>query len=100
MSVPACLKRAGGRPCVTRGFPSTAMPSWISPGIERFCGLDATASKLLRQAVERFRLSMRAYGRIRKVARTVADLAGHDAIQVGDVALALQFRTADGPYGG
>ena len=43
---------------------------------------------------------MRAYGRIRKVARTVADLAGHDAIQVGDVALALQFRTADGPYGG
>ena len=75
MSAPACLKRAGGRPC-------------------------ATASKLLRQAVERFRLSMRAYGRIRKVARTVADLAGHDAIQVGDVALALQFRTADGPYGG
>ena len=63
-------------------------------------GLDSTASKLLRQAVERFRLSMRAYGRIRKVARTVADLAGHDAIQVEDVALALQFRTADGPYGG
>lgn len=82
------------------GLPFHCNAQLDQPGIERFCGLDATASKLLRQAVERFRLSMRAYGRIRKVARTVADLAGHDAIQVGDVALALQFRTADGPYGG
>ena len=82
------------------GLPFHCNAQLDQPGIERFCGLDATASKLLRQAVERFRLSMRAYGRIRKVARTVADLAGHDAIQVEDVALALQFRTADGPYGG
>ena len=43
---------------------------------------------------------MRGYGRIRKVARTVADLAGHEAIEAQDVALALQFRTADGFYGG
>ena len=69
-------------------------------GVERFCRLDAAAAKLLRQAVNRFRLSMRGYGRIRKVARTVADLAGHEAIEAQDVALALQFRTADGFYGG
>lgn len=70
------------------------------PGVERFCTLDAAATRLIRQAVERFHLSMRAYGRIRKVARTVADLAGHEAIQAQDVALALQFRTADGSYWG
>lgn len=43
------------------GLPFHCNAQLDQPGIERFCGLDATASKLLRQAVERFRLSMRAY---------------------------------------
>jgi len=66
--------------------------------IETFCGLEPDAKKLLHQAVERFHISMRTYGRIRKVARTIADLAGHERIQTGDVAQAIQFRNVDGRY--
>ena len=82
------------------GLPFHCNAQLDQPGVERFCTLDTAAAKLLRQAVERFRLSMRGYGRIRKVARTAADLAGHEAIQAQDVALALQYRTLDGAYWG
>ena len=69
-------------------------------GIERFCAMDESAKKLLHQAVERFHVSMRAYGRILKVARTVADLSGHGRILPQDVAQAIQYRNADGKYWG
>ena len=42
--------------------------------------------------------SMRAYGRIRKVARTLADLAGHELLELADVAQAIQLRNLDGQY--
>lgn len=67
-------------------------------GMERFCQLSAEAKTLLHQAVERFHISMRTYGRIRKVARTIADLAGHDLIETTDIAQAIQFRNVDGRY--
>ncbi|MEG1358053.1 MAG: YifB family Mg chelatase-like AAA ATPase [Clostridia bacterium] len=67
-------------------------------GVESFCVLDAAAKNLLHQAVERFHISMRTYSRIRKVARTIADLAGHTAIQAQDVAQAIQYRNVDGRY--
>ena len=67
-------------------------------GIERFCQMEPQAKTLLHQAVERFHISMRTYGRIRKVARTIADLSGHDIIQTSDVAQAIQFRNVDGRY--
>jgi len=67
-------------------------------GIERFCIMTADARKLLHQAVDRFHISMRTYGRIRKVARTIADLAGHNLIEVNDIAQAIQFRNVDGRY--
>ena len=41
---------------------------------------------------------MRAYGRIRKVARTIADLGEHDQLEVQDVAQAIQLRNLDGQY--
>lgn len=66
--------------------------------MERFCVMDATAQALLRQAVERFQISMRTYGRIRKVARTLADLAGREQISRDDVAQAIQFRNVEGRY--
>lgn len=66
--------------------------------METFCQLDSDAKKLLQQAMERFHISMRTYGRIRKVARTIADLAGHEKIQTADVAQAIQFRNVDGRY--
>ena len=67
-------------------------------GIEKYCQMEPSARTLLHQAVERFHISMRTYGRIRKVARTIADLAGHDLIQTADVAQAIQYRNVEGRY--
>ena len=60
--------------------------------IDRHCAPDAAAEKLLRQAIERLHLSARAYHRILKVARTIADLAGSDTIATAHVAEAIQYR--------
>lgn len=67
-------------------------------GLERHCVLTPDARRLLHQAVDRFHISMRAYDRIRKVARTLADLAGHDGIEPDDIAQAIQFRNVEGRY--
>ena len=67
-------------------------------GIECFCQMTPDAKKLLHQAVERFHISMRAYTRIRKVARTIADLAKRDLIESIDISQAIQFRNVDGRY--
>ena len=80
------------------GLPFHCNAQLDQQGIERYCGLDAMAAVILRQAVERFHITMRTYGRIRKVARTVADLADHDRIEAQDVILAIQFRNVDGRY--
>ncbi|MBU6283129.1 YifB family Mg chelatase-like AAA ATPase [bacterium] len=63
--------------------------------IDRHCPLDAGGERLLETAVERLGLSARAFSRVRKVARTVADLSGRDGIEAGDVAEALQYRVLD-----
>ncbi|MCI5847414.1 MAG: YifB family Mg chelatase-like AAA ATPase [Clostridiales bacterium] len=67
-------------------------------GIEQYCQMQPGAKTLLRQAVERFHLSMRTYGRIRKVARTLADLNGHELIETADIAQAIQFRNVNGQF--
>ncbi len=58
----------------------------------RYCGLDGAAVRLLNSAVLKMSLSARGYDRVRKVARTVADLAGEHEIRAGHLAEALQFR--------
>jgi len=67
-------------------------------GVEKYCILSPEANALLHRAVEQFHISMRAYGRIRKVARTLADLAGREKLEVQDVAQAIQLRNLDGQY--
>lgn len=58
----------------------------------RTCTLDGDATKLLGAAISRLMLSARGYDRVRKVARTIADLAGSDRIGAEHIAEALQFR--------
>ncbi|MFZ1654423.1 MAG: YifB family Mg chelatase-like AAA ATPase [Candidatus Moraniibacteriota bacterium] len=63
--------------------------------IEKYCMLDEAGQALLRQAVEHYHLSPRAYTRILKTARTIADLAGAEAIADRHLAEALQYRFRD-----
>jgi magnesium chelatase family protein len=58
----------------------------------RHCAIDRDGMRLLKSAIRRMALSARGYDRVRKVARTIADLAGSDPITADHVAEALQFR--------
>ncbi len=63
--------------------------------IDRICVPDAAGEALLRQAMGRLNLSARAYHRVLKVARTIADLASSDSIASAHVAEAVQYRRLD-----
>ena len=60
--------------------------------VQMFCQLDETGKNLMRAAVQQMNLSARAYHRVLKLARTIADLAGSHAIEVPHLAEALQYR--------
>ena len=60
--------------------------------IRQFCQLDATGTNLLKAAMQQMQLSARAYHRILKLARTIADLAGVPHIQTAHIAEAIQYR--------
>ena len=64
-------------------------------GLRRWCQLSPSVGRLLRDAVGRAGLSARAYDRVLRVARTIADLEGDDAIREEHVAEALQYRVLD-----
>ena len=63
--------------------------------IKKFCEIDEASQKLLEMAIDRFGLSARAYTRILKVARTIADLEGQVNIQPVHLSEAIQYRTLD-----
>jgi magnesium chelatase family protein len=60
--------------------------------IARYCALDPPGQRLLAAAITRLSLTARGYERTRKVARTIADLAGADRIGADHIAEALHFR--------
>ena len=59
------------------------------------CSLNAEGSELLKNAMQQLNLSARAYHKILKISRTIADLVGSQEIQTQHVAEAIQYRCLD-----
>lgn len=68
--------------------------------IRHFCQVSDDTKSLLRSAITQLNLSARAYDRILKLARTIADLVGQDDIQTPHVAEAIQYRSLDRKFWG
>ena len=63
--------------------------------MEKYYELDETSQNLIKTAMEKLNLSARAYDRILKVARTIADLELHDTVNSSHIAEAIQYRSLD-----
>jgi magnesium chelatase family protein len=65
--------------------------------LKQHCGLDDSSQDLLRKAIVHLKLSGRAYDRILKVARTIADFSGAPTITAAHIGEAIQYRALDRP---
>ncbi|NIA23255.1 MAG: YifB family Mg chelatase-like AAA ATPase [Proteobacteria bacterium] len=63
--------------------------------VDKYCKLDNESENLLQTAIKRFGFSARAYNRILKVSRTIADLEGEENIRPAHVSEAIQYRSLD-----
>jgi magnesium chelatase family protein len=78
-----------------RGTPATANARMSHAQIRTHISLDSTLGDLLQQAMEQLGLSARAYDRILKVARTIADLAASERVEAPHLLEAIQYRSLD-----
>ena len=78
-----------------RGFYNARIPSRL---LRKLCALDEAGERTLEMAVRRMGLSARAHDRILKVARTIADLDGGEAVLAKHLAEAVQYRSLDRNY--
>ena len=65
--------------------------------VRQFCQMEGTGKQLMKSAMSQLGLSARAFHRVLKVARTIADLAGADEIGPAHMAEALSFRPVEEP---
>ena len=63
--------------------------------VDKFCNISAANMELLSLAMDRMSLSARAYSRILKVSRTIADMGGADNIEKEHLLEAIQYRSLD-----
>ena len=63
--------------------------------IKLYCTVDDESQKLIEMAIEKLGLSARAYTKVLKIARTIADIEGDDNIRSSHVAEAIQYRSLD-----
>jgi len=82
-------KRFEGR----KGMHSNA--DMVSKDIHTYCKLDSAGEELLKMAVSKLGFSARAYDRILKVGRTIADLSGSEDVKPEHISEAIQYRTLD-----
>ncbi len=83
-------------------FDGTPTPHNAAMGvreIREYCQLDEAGEHMLEQVMTHFGLSARAHDRIRKVARTIADLDSSEEITAAHLAEAIQYRTLDRKQG-
>ena len=87
LKLPSSSGGGGGRPHCNAQMTEKMLHQFAEP--------DAASMDMLRMAMERLKLSARAYSRILKVARTIADLAGSEQIQSQHIAEAIGYRNLD-----
>ncbi len=88
-AIRARVQLARDRQMARQGKPNTALGT---QEIDQLCQLDAAGETLLKKAIAQLNLSARAYHRVLKLARSVADLAGSDTISMVHLAEAIQYR--------
>ena len=87
LKLPSSLGGVGGRPHCNAQMTEKMLHEFAEP--------DAASLDMLRMAMERLKLSARAYSRILKVARTIADLEGSEKVQRQHIAEAIGYRNLD-----
>ena len=86
------VARARARQAARHDGPLRTNADLDEAGLAKYCALNKDAGRLLRKAVGRFKLTARGFNRARRIARTVADLAGRTEMGTEDLAEALSYR--------